>query len=59
MLCYGFFVTFKNLDFRALFCPYLKRDEPKMGSDGSKTSSMILSKIYEPIRDGRYRASCS
>jgi len=33
MPIYDFFVILKNLGFRALFCPYRKRDEPYIGSD--------------------------
>ena len=33
---YDFFVTWKNLGFRAFFCPYRKRDESYIGSDDLK-----------------------
>ena len=46
---YGFFVTFKNLDFWQLFWLYWKRDEPDITFIDAKWSSIMPTKIYEVI----------
>ena len=46
---YGVFVTFQNFEFRELFRPYWKGDEPYFTFDDTKWSSMTPSKIYKVI----------
>ena len=45
MPIYDFFVILKNLDFRALFVPYWKRDELYIGFDSRKLSIYMPSNI--------------
>ena len=49
MSFYGVFVTFENLDFRELSCPYCKRDEPNITFDDVKSSNVTLTSIYKAI----------
>ena len=58
MSFYGFFVTFKKLDFWALFWPYWKRDESNIAFDGAKTSREILPNIHKVIWGCWCRITC-
>ena len=56
---YGVFVTFENLDFRELFCPYWKSDEPNITFDDAKSPSVTPSKIHKVIWGYCYCITCS
>ena len=47
---YDCIVTFENLGLRVLFCPYGKRVEPFIGSDGAQRSSLMPSRISKAIQ---------
>ena len=59
MSFYGVFVTFENLDFREMFCPYWKSDEPNITFDDAKLPSVTPSKIHKVIWGCCYCITCS